>query len=55
MVSEVLNVFPKMLINKGQPKGSTNALIFWVNAQCFKKVGDGPIKLKLRIMIMYQN
>jgi hypothetical protein len=30
-------------------------LLFWVSAQCFKKIGDGPIKLELRMMIIYQN
>ncbi len=55
MVSQMFNVFLKMLIDKGLPKGSTYVFLFWVSAECLKKVGDGLIKLELRIMIIYQN
>jgi hypothetical protein len=30
---------------KGGPKASTFVLLFWGSAQCFKKVGPGPIKV----------
>jgi hypothetical protein len=34
-----------MNYNKGEPKGNTSLLMFWGSAQCFKKIGDGLIKV----------